>query len=77
MYPQTSSSCPQPDFPASEMSVLWLNDVGTLPGLTHHKCQVQGEELLVPHPREIHAPNAPPPASESPIRYLLLSAQLV
>ena len=27
-YPQTSSLHPQPDSPASEMSVLWLNAVG-------------------------------------------------
>lgn len=45
MYPQTSSLCPQPDLPTSEMFVLWLNVAGPVftaqPGRSQNK---SGEE---------------------------------
>lgn len=50
MCPQMSSLCPQPDFPASEMSVLWLNVLNPFspPSLADHKKASPGRSCESP-----------------------------
>lgn len=85
MYPQMSSLCPQPDFPSSEMFVLWLNVAGPvfIPLLHWSQNSKSGRKaaqslpsawLLEDHEPKNRDQSMLPLASESHRPYLITSA---